>query len=109
MEEKIVKYLVGQKIKSLRHKYKLTQFALGEKIDINQRQIAQIECGNSFPSLSTLIKMSNVFGCGVATFFEKTPVYNEVFLKQMLKEKIDKFSYDDCLKLLNIIEIVGIE
>ena len=56
MDDKKVKILLGKRIKQLRQSFNFTQFVLGEKIDINQRQVAQIESGHSFPSLSTLVK-----------------------------------------------------
>ena len=43
MDDKKVKILLGKRIKQLRQSFNFTQFVLGEKIDINQRQVAQIE------------------------------------------------------------------
>lgn len=45
MEKAEVKKYVGQKVRAYRLHLKLSQFALGEKVGINQRQVAQIECG----------------------------------------------------------------
>ena len=61
MNEDLVKILFGKKIKRLRHNMNLTQFALGELANINQRQVTLIESGKSFPSLKTIIKFADIF------------------------------------------------
>jgi DNA-binding XRE family transcriptional regulator len=93
MEEVQIKKLVGKKIKNYRKSLKLTQEALGELIDINQRQIALIEAGKSFPSLSTLNKMASVFNCKFQDFFENGYLKSETELKEELKIIIDKLNY----------------
>ena len=50
--------IFGQKIKNLRKLHKLTQEKLAELVDIDVRQIARIEAGESLPSIETLIKIS---------------------------------------------------
>ena len=70
-----IKKAIGRQIKAYRKSLGLTQFSLGEKIDINQRQIAVLESGKSFPTLKTLVSLSNVFNCNVSDFF---PANNNV-------------------------------
>lgn len=50
----------GQKIKNLRKLQKYTQERLSEMIDIDVRQVARIEAGESLPSIETLIRMCEV-------------------------------------------------
>lgn len=50
----------GQKIKNLRKLHGLTQEKLSEIIDIDVRQVARIEAGESLPSVETLINISEV-------------------------------------------------
>lgn len=69
MNEQEVKKAVGSIIKKYRKNMELTQFALGELISINQRQVALIETGKSFPSLSTMLKLAQVFQCELQDFF----------------------------------------
>jgi len=95
MDEILIKELVGKKIKQYRKTSKLTQDALGEKIEINQRQIALIEAGKSFPSLSTLNKLASVFNCSVQDFFENEHLKNENELKTELKNIIDGLNYKE--------------
>lgn len=50
----------GQKIKNLRKLHGFTQEKMSELIDIDVRQVARIEAGESLPSVETLIKMANI-------------------------------------------------
>ena len=104
MKENTVKQFVGCKIKKYRHYNNLTQFKLGELIDINQRQVAQIELGKSFPSLTTLIKLAELFECNISDFFEKDDEIDEKELKKILANLIEKLSYSDCKKVYNVIK-----
>ena len=55
---KSIKHLLGLKIKELRIRRGLSQQQLAEMINIDQRNLSNIECGNTFPSkcLSELSK-----------------------------------------------------
>ena len=79
-----IKKAIGKQIKAYRKRFGLTQFSLGEKLEINQRQIAILESGKSFPSLKTLVNLSNVFNCNVSDFFpdekKKKKVRDEVLV-----------------------------
>ncbi len=102
MKDIEVKRTVGKKIKKFRQKNGLTQFKLGELVDINQRQIALIESGKSFPSLTTLVKFTEVFNCNIADFFEAEPLVSERDLKDLLIEQIEKADYSDCKRLYSV-------
>lgn len=106
MDEIIVKKLLGLRIKQLRKNKKLTQFALGELIDIDQRQIAYLEGGNSFPSLKTLIKFSNVFGCKIQDLFNYEHLHDKVDVKTKIKEKISSMDNDTLKMLYQIADVV---
>ncbi len=49
---KAIKDLLGKRIKELRQARHLSQQELAEKIGIDQRNLSNIECGNTFPSKS---------------------------------------------------------
>lgn len=54
------KKFFGQKIKNLRKLNHYTQEKMSELIDIDVRQVARIEAGESLPSVETLLKMAKV-------------------------------------------------
>ena len=90
MDDKKVKILLGKRIKQLRQDLNLTQFVLGEKIDINQRQVAQIESGKSFPSLSTLVKLAKVYNCEIKDLFNYKHLEDERILKDNIVSNLDR-------------------
>lgn len=51
---KDIKNLLGQRIKDLRIKRGYSQQQLSELINIDQRNLSNIECGNTFPAKSLL-------------------------------------------------------
>ena len=52
--------LFGQKVKNLRKLHNYTQEKMSELIDIDVRQVARIEAGESLPSVETLQKMAKI-------------------------------------------------
>ncbi len=107
MDEKTIKQLLGLQIKHLRKKHNLTQFALGEKIGIDQRQIAYIEGGNSFPSLKTLNKFCDVFNCQLKDLFDYEHFVNNRNVKKEIEDKIsilDEKSLNLYYQILNVID-----
>lgn len=93
MDKAEVKKYVGQKIRAYRLHLRLSQFALGEKAGINQRQIAQIESGKSLPSLNTLVKFSEIFHCEIGEFFEQNIVKTKEELKREVINILDEFNF----------------
>ena len=52
--------LFGRKVKNLRKLHNYTQEKMSELIDIDVRQVARIEAGESLPSVETLQKMAKI-------------------------------------------------
>lgn len=63
------KMLIGQKIKEIRKKNKLTQEKFCEKIGIEPSSLSNIETGKSFPSLGTVLTIMEKFEIQADTFF----------------------------------------
>lgn len=107
MDEKTIKKLLGLRIKQLRKKMNLTQFALSEKIDIDQRQVAYIEGGNSFPSLRTLNKFAKIFNCQIKDLFDYDQFVHTENLREKIYQKTSNLSEKDLnlyYQLLKVIE-----
>jgi len=51
----------AKKLKNLRKFKKLTQEKLAEMVDMDIRQIARLEAGESLPSITTVLKFCDVF------------------------------------------------
>ena len=63
----------------------------------------QIECSQSFPSLTTLVKLAEVFQCKLSEFFEFTEHKDEKILKNELKTLIDN-DYENCKRIYSVIK-----
>ena len=99
MNENNVKILFGKRIKQYRNKMNITQFTLGEMADINQRQVALIESGKSFPSLKTLAKFTEIFNCSLQDLFTFDNLQDRDVLQNELGDMI-KTSSDEKIKIL---------
>lgn len=53
-----IKKLLGKRLRELRKYRNLTQEELAEKLNIDQRNLSKIECGNNFVTAETLSKIS---------------------------------------------------
>ena len=106
MDDKKVKILLGKRIKQLRQDLNLTQFVLGEKIDINQRQVAQIESGKSFPSLSTLVKLSKVYNCEIKDLFNYKHFEDERILKDNIINIVSNLDRQESQLLYAIAKVI---
>mgnify|MGYP002862196214 CR=1 FL=1 len=107
MDAETVKKLLGRNIKSYRCSLGLTQSQLGKKINIDQRQVAYIENGHSFPSLSTLLKFAKVFNCELKSFFDFGFEDVQIDIKNQVNEKISKMSsmeLEVCYSVIGILE-----
>ena len=99
MNESDAKILFGRRIRQLRISHNLTQFALGELADINQRQVTLIETGKSFPSLKTLVKFTEIFSCKFRDLFMFENLQSREELEFEL-QSIIKNSSADSVKML---------
>ena len=104
---KDIKILLGQRIKELRKSLNISQQELAEMIDIDQRNLSNIETGRSFPSKS-LLDIADALGVELPELFEfehinisKDKMLQDIYkqLTHMTDEKI-KFIY----KFIKIIQ-----
>ena len=63
---KLDKEIIGKKIRQKRVEKGLSQEQLSEKIDISPRHMCTIENGNSFPSIETFIKISEILDIDIS-------------------------------------------
>lgn len=100
--------MIGQKIKELRKRNKLTQKELSEKIDVKQPHLNRWENGARNPSIDTLKKIAKIFDISLDLLVfedsdiikingkDKTPLSQ---LKQF--EKLNKQEQQTVLNLIN--------
>ena len=65
-----IKVLLGKRIREYRQKYRMTQFELAEKLEIDDKHLSRIELGKNMPQASTISKLAEVFNIEPKTLFE---------------------------------------
>ena len=69
-QEKLYKIALGENIRKIRKRIKLTQDAFSEKIGIEPSSLSNIENGKSFPSALTIIQIQEEFNVGAEEIFD---------------------------------------
>lgn len=89
-----IKILLGKRIKELRKKQNLTQEQLAEKMNIDQRNLSKIECGNNFVTSETLSKLVSVLNVEEKEIFDFCYHNDKALLKQELLTAITNETID---------------
>lgn len=74
---------IGLNLRELRLSRGLKQHELAEKAGVEDKTISRIEVGGNYPSISLLVKLSEILKCSLTDFF-KTENQNTV--KSSIKE-----------------------
>ena len=69
-KENLYKSALGENIRKIRKRAKLTQDAFSEKIGIEPSSLSNIENGKSFPSTLTIIQIHQKFNINVEEIFD---------------------------------------
>ncbi len=93
-----IKILLGKRIKEIRKLQNLTQEQLAERMEIDQRNLSKIECGNNFITAETLSKVINALSIEPQELFIFDHHKDESFLKKELLDIINNNKAD--IKLL---------
>ncbi len=101
MEE--IKYLLGLKIKELRNKKGLSQQQLAELINIDQRNLSNIECGNSFP-VKSLLAIAEVFNITLPELFNFNYLATNIpDMKKYIIKRLDNLDNENIKTLYKLI------
>ena len=60
-----MKETLGNKIQKLRKERKMTQEELAEKLNVTSQAVSKWETDNSYPDITILVKLADIFGCSV--------------------------------------------
>lgn len=93
MEDNI-KQLLGRRIKEIRTKKGYTQEKLAEMINIGERNLIKIECGNNFVTAETLSKILSALDVEASELFDfkhnnELPILKEELLNAINNETVD--------------------
>jgi transcriptional regulator with XRE-family HTH domain len=82
----LAKHLIGERISTLRRARGLTQNELAEKAGLDGRHVSRLETGKHFPSLDTLVAISEMLGVELQEFFLFSSVETESQMREALRE-----------------------
>lgn len=95
-----MKETLGNKIQKLRKERKMTQEELAEKLNVTSQAVSKWETDNSYPDITILVKLADIFGCSV----------DELLGREKNETKIlDEEERKDINKLLLKIRILSTE
>lgn len=106
MTQPDIKKLFGKRIKDLRIKMGLTQEQLSEQINIGERNLSKIECGNVFVKASTIANLAKALNIEAQELFNFSQFKGKDFYKKTLIEGIknDKIDVELLYKIYNSIK-----
>ena len=100
-EEKALKDILKENIKKYRKRRDLSQFALASQIDISTNFLADIEAGNTWVSVQTLVKLAKAFDIEA---YELLKPEKEGSNSADQKDLIDRFSKDLAVVVKNSVD-----
>lgn len=102
--DEIIKKNIGAIIRASRKRHKLTQYALAEKVNMDEKQLSRLEAGKHFPTLKTLLAITDILDMHLADFDDIQDLKDSNFydLVEILKTATPK----ELKKYLSIIKII---
>ena len=94
-----IKTLFGKRVKELRNKMGYTQEQLAELIEVGERNLSKIECGNVFVKASTIAKLMSALNVDSSELFDFSNILEKENYKSVLIQAIMSDSVD--IELLN--------
>ena len=94
MDETEFKKFFGKRVKELRVKNGLTQEQLAEMIEVGERNLSKIECGNVFVKAKTITKLIEALKIDPKELFEFSQYQKHEILKKNLINEINNDNID---------------
>jgi len=96
---------IGNNIKEQRKKTGLTQAELAEKINVDPKYISRLETGTSTPSITTVIRISQILKTDISNFFATESLEKR---NQMTNSIVLKLSKANIKELRTIFDMVSL-
>mgnify|MGYP000432363661 CR=1 FL=1 len=92
---------VGLRIKTLRLKNNIYQTELAKNIGVSQTHMSNIESGRAGLTLENLVKMTNIFNCGIDDI-----VFGEKSQKETQTTSLENFTMQDIVQALQMLKTI---
>lgn len=104
LSDDVVKKNIGSIIRAARVNKGLTQYALAEKVDMDEKQLSRLESGKHYPTLKTLFAIIDVLDMRLADFDIRQDVKDPVYY--VLVDILRTAEPKDLKKYLTIIKTI---
>ena len=101
-----VKILLGRKIRQFRKEHNWTQDYLSEKLGMNSQSLLRIENGKTFPTVSNLEKIAEVFDIEISDLFNNKSFADIKDLKKEIFSTIETLDYNKTRILYNFLSAI---
>lgn len=102
MDEKQLKKLFGQRVKTLRKSQNLTQEQLAELIWMDPQHLCKMENSSHFPTLKNIIKLADVLNIDIKDLFSYDNIEENIVLDK-IKIELNKLNRKELNFLLKTI------
>ncbi|MBO6087538.1 helix-turn-helix transcriptional regulator [bacterium] len=103
-KDEIIRKNIGAKIKAGRINKGLTQSALAEKVNMDEKQLSRLEAGKHYPTLKTLLAITEVLEMKLGDFDDIKDLKEPTFYT--LVDILRTSNMKDLKKYLSIIKII---
>lgn len=99
-----IRTLLGRRIRELRQAKNLSQQELAEQIGIDQRNLSNIECGNTFPSRS-LTRLAKALNIDLQELFDfEHYTTDESYMREYIQNNLNSLSPADLKTVYRLIK-----
>ena len=93
---------IGLRIKTLRLKNNIYQTVLAKEIGVSQTHMSNIESGRAGLTLENLVKMTNIFNCGI----DDIVFGEEKAKKETQTTSLENFTMQDIVQALQMLKTI---
>ena len=102
------KLAFGNFLAELRNEKGLTQEQLAELINVNYKTVSKWECGNSLPSLDTMVELTKIFEVSLYEFSIYKRIQNPLISKKDINRIVNKNTLKKHIVLKAILLLISI-
>jgi len=97
---------IGNRIREIRQKQKLTLEELSEKVSLDWSFIARIETGKAVPSIQSLAKISQALNVAMKDLFTAYAFNQDDLLDRQTASLLSQLKTSDKSKLIQILKLI---
>lgn len=104
LNEEIIRKSIGAKLKARRKNKGYTQNYVAEVVDMDEKQLSRLEAGKHFPTLKTLLSLTNFLEMNLADFDDYQNLYDKNYYE--LTDILKKATAKEIKQYLTIIKAI---